>query len=98
MNREQAINYLRSSGMSEEQIRTIEDAFKPGWIPVSERLPDEEGEYTACFDDGYITTLTYGMVIDRMDWELWADAGEVIAWMPLPEAHKESEVSDADSD
>ena len=44
MNREQAITYLRSSGMSEEQIRTIEDAFKPGWIPVSERLPDSGNE------------------------------------------------------
>lgn len=27
MNREQAINYLYSSGMSSEQIRTIEEAF-----------------------------------------------------------------------
>ena len=93
MNKEQAINYLRSSGMSEEQIRTIEDAFKPRWIPVSEWMPDEEGEFTACFDDGYITTLTYGMVIDRMDWDLSAEwrVGEVIAWMPLPEPYKESE-------
>ena len=27
MTREQAINYLRSSGMSDEQIKAIEDAF-----------------------------------------------------------------------
>ena len=29
MSREQAINYLRSSGMSEEQINTVVDALTP---------------------------------------------------------------------
>ena len=39
MNRQQAINYLLSSGFSEEQINTIEQAFKQEpktghWIPT----------------------------------------------------------------
>ena len=69
-----------------EAIELLE-AKSTQWIPVSERMPDEEGEYTVCFDDGYITTVSYGMVIDRMDWELWADSGEPVAWMPLPEPY-----------
>lgn len=45
MTREDARYYLQSSGFSEEQINTIEQAFmeepKAGWIPVSEKLPED---------------------------------------------------------
>lgn len=59
------------------------------WIPVSERLPEDDGMYIACFDDDFITAVMY--ITDRQgaqDWELWADSGEVVAWMPLPEPYK----------
>ena len=55
------------------------------WIPCSVRLPKEEGEYLVSFDDGFIATTGY---YDN-DFELWADAGEPLAWMPLPEPYKE---------
>ena len=55
------------------------------WIPCSERLPEDEGEYLVSFDDGFIATTGYY----EGDFELWADAGEPLAWMPLPEEYRE---------
>lgn len=66
---------------------------KANWIPL-DRLghePENEGDYLVQFDDGYISTVHYGMIYDRYDWELWQDAGEPIAWMPLPKPYKEVE-------
>ena len=37
MNRELAINYLRSSGFSDEQIKAIEDAFTRYYMTKEER-------------------------------------------------------------
>ena len=56
-----------------------------GWISIKDREPQDEGDYLVCFDDGFIATTSY---VDN-DWELWADAGEVVAWMPLPEPYEE---------
>ena len=57
---------------------------KHQWIPVSERLPDEEGSYLVTFDDGYVSSAPF---YDE-DWELWCDSGEPVAWQPLPEPYK----------
>ena len=64
MNREEAKYYLQSSGFSEEQMNTIEQAFKkePKWIPVSERLPDDRDWYLGIFresDTGWINPLPF---------------------------------------
>ena len=66
-----------------EDAPTIEPDLK--WIPCSVRLPKEEGEYLVSFDDGFIATTGYY----EGDFELWADAGEPLAWMPLPEGYRE---------
>lgn len=65
MTREEARYYLQSSGFSEEQMNTIEQAFKkePKWISVSERLPeicekDCHGDIT--FSKTVIATQIYG--------------------------------------
>ena len=54
------------------------------WIPVSEQLPPKGNVYLASFDDGFVASVSY-----EDDWELWADSGEVVAWMPLPNPYKE---------
>ena len=64
------------------------------WIPVSERLPEENGRY-------YVTRHDYVTQTDFID-ILWYEKGiwwnrqstgdyAVIAWMPLPESYKEME-------
>ena len=55
---------------------------EPKWIPCSERLPEETGEY--------LTTTMYGDVFC----DYWQSCNfnrteMVIAWMPLPEPYKE---------
>lgn len=67
------------------------DSVTGGWIPVSERMPDENAEQQvlACFKGGDISTLyyfegrwddAYGIVPIRQD---------VTHWMPLPAAPQE---------
>lgn len=57
---------------------------KHQWIPVEKKLPKKNSYVLATFDDGFVTGVEY-----TNDWELWADSGEVIAWMPLPKPYKE---------
>ena len=58
-----------------------------GWIPVGEKLP-EKGQTALCsFDDGFVATATYCEDDGDDGWALWQDSGEVVAWMPLPQAY-----------
>lgn len=63
----------------DEFVEKLQKEYNNGWIPVSERLPDEPGVYLATFDDGYVASVPY-----EKDWELWCNSGEPIAWQPLP--------------
>lgn len=51
------------------------------WIPVNERLPEENGGYLVTVKRGYVTTALW--VGNTENWK------EVTAWMPLPEPYKE---------
>lgn len=112
MTKDDAIYYLQSSGFSEEQIQTIEAAFRaePGWIPVSERVPEDmcyvwltciskvdDREPWVC--DGFYNPYYHGTKYSKwgnIPMLNWGDA-EVIAWMEqdIPEPYKaESEVEE----
>ena len=53
------------------------------WISVSERLPENDGQYLVAYDreDEIIVNISY---FDRHGF--WI--GNVVAWMPLPEPYK----------
>ena len=74
-----------------EHAPTIE---VPTWIPCSERLPNEQGQYLVTFSlcNGepwvYILSFNKGKFYETDD--EWGDVeyGDVTAWMPLPEPWK----------
>ena len=72
-----------------DAIKALPTAEKKGeWIPVSERLPEEDGSYLVCGAKGGIYHANR-----RGVW--WTQVGcggklvpTVVAWMPLPEPYK----------
>lgn len=61
-----------------------------GWIPCSERLPENAMNVIAQFSDGTVTELRYaGNGIFEGIYEYSTKV--IIAWMPLPEPYKESD-------
>lgn len=65
----------------ENAIKALEQ--KPKWIPVSEKLPEENGGYLVTVKRGYVTTALW--VGNAENWK------EVTAWMPLPEPYEGGE-------
>ena len=62
------------------------------WIPVSERLPEEETDVLICNRNGDIA-LSRGSYSTEVENDfIWYTSGwrfgKVIAWMPLPEPYK----------
>ena len=118
MTREDAILHMTlrreelklSVGDLDEDIKAFDMAIEAleqtRWIPVSEKLP-EENEYIGDVCKYYLIQDEYGDMhvahLSNVGWipmdSLKAIGGEVIAYMPLPQPYKgESEESDADSD
>ena len=70
------------------------DALK--WIPVSERLPEKEGQYLAYIVSPNDAGVQYMMTCDYFpSTSTWCPDDEmasrhVVAWMPLPEPYKEN--------
>ena len=69
-----------------------------GWIPVSERLPEESDYYMACIyndeADDYDFRKTWfahadDYDMDESEWRELYDFERVIAWQPLPEPYRE---------
>ena len=71
-------------------IYALEKQEAGRWIPVTERLPEENGTYLACYEDATVL----------LDWfnGKWffyrtnpavEETGTIIAWRPLPEPYTE---------
>ena len=90
MTREEAIAILDGfkhnplfNGQHFEALDMAISALKGEWIPVSERLPEKDGQYLVTYDreDEIKVNISY---FDRHGF--WI--GDVIAWQPLPEPYK----------
>ena len=95
MTREEALRrvegYLHADGYSDtkEIIKALKQ--EPRWIPTSERLPKEDGEYYATI---YDTDENYQyMDIAELEDGIWQykDYIKVLAWQPLPKAYERVE-------
>ena len=83
----------------EEAAKWLEDAYgikhepKPqpkigGWIPCSERLPEENEEVICCFKSGVVKALV--LFNCKFHGKVYAyEKSDIIAWQPLPEAYHE---------
>lgn len=73
-------------------VAEVQAEYNNGWIPCSERLPEEYVEVLAYGRDGYIYLATmYDTKIYGKVWKQW-NGGElrldwIIAWQPLPEPY-----------
>lgn len=64
----------------------IEEYIKTGgWIPCSERLPEENQSVIACFAHGTVTELRF---YDKKFHGIYDyDEKVIVAWQPLPEPY-----------
>ena len=67
-----------------------QDEKENGWIPVSERLP-EDGTYITTLDGELVGQEEPFTGMCGIENGKWDDEDCVIAWMPLPEPYKEDE-------
>lgn len=61
------------------------------WIPVSEKLPEMEGQYLVVRDDKIYCIADYDGDGEWMTWNLCNITRLVTHWQPLPDAPKEDE-------
>ena len=72
----------------EMAIKALE--AEPHWIPVTERLPKEEGFYIVTLEHRYgaETNIRFFKIENgERYWSLWGNEN-ITAWMPLPEPYK----------
>ena len=81
--------------MGAEALRELDakEKQKPmtEWISVKDRLPEPNVIVLCCTDKGYVDTDSFGRyskVFLKCD-DMEGTAGQVIAWMPLPEPPKD---------
>ena len=80
-------------------LEAVPSADRPqGWIPCSERLPNENGDYLVTLENGVVKILGYSTtqrttypkgfyhIKDGFSWRQMQNP--VVAWMPLPEPWK----------
>jgi hypothetical protein len=76
-----------------EQAPTIDpESLRPAWIPVTERLPEENDVYMVSAFDGHARRVTFAQWQNRIKrWYLTGSRSywKVTHWMPLPEPPEE---------
>ena len=78
-----------------EILEKVPSADRPqGWIPCSERLPSEQGQYLVtfplCNEEPWVYILSFNKGKFYETDDEWGDVeyDDVTAWMPLPKSWK----------
>ena len=71
----------------DDMVRMINGQPKiSGWIPCSERLPEENEEVICCFKSGVVKALV--LFNCKFHGKVYAyEKSDIIAWQPLPEEY-----------
>ena len=75
-----------------EIVQEVAEEYNGGWVPCSERLPEESGTYIVNAIENSIIHVTFAKWMPRMKkWNLTGCRSywKVNAWQPLPEPFKE---------
>lgn len=64
-------------------VNQLAEEYNNGWIPCSERLPDEFGFYLVSRKDCIISD----MALYNPKFKQW-DSDDIIAWQPRPESYQ----------
>ena len=75
-----------------EAFNMAQKALKHGeWIPVSERLPEDEGWYLVTDDSGGVLWLEGEHYDLESGLEPFCTVQNPVAWMPLPEPYRDDD-------
>jgi len=93
---ESSIVYDNRKMYAELAISALEKQINGGWIPCSERLPEEATNVLVTQDFGEHQNVTEASYIDNLHGiKFWCcydhKIDNVVAWQPLPEPYLESE-------
>ena len=77
---------------SKKIVQEVAEEYNSGWIPCSERLPEENQQ--VILQDFYGNITIEKMKINDgvkgfSDGDWWSSANNYVAWQPLPEPFKE---------
>lgn len=78
------------TGLTPEEITS--GKMLTGWIPVAERMPEDNKEVLTYTSDGLVLVAWYGA--NRQSWYIGLSGighNDILAWMPLPEPYREAE-------
>ena len=83
------LNDFEKSQVGKMLKRLNEEQRKHRWIPVEERMPEDESEVLVSINTGHVFTGYY----EDGEWYIPVEPDYPIAWMPLPEPYeKEGEM------
>ncbi len=86
-----ALGYTKGISDAIEIVKQEAEQYNNGWIPCSERLPDDfmSFEYLTIRKGHTLATITYYCVVNHK-WYLSRNSSkeiDVIAWKPLPQPY-----------
>ena len=85
-------SYIKPFEIAKIAVRELAEEYNNGWIPCSERLPEEN--QVVILQDFYENITIGKMEIHNglegfADDDWWSSANNYVAWKPLPEPFKE---------